>query len=347
VLVRRPLGTGPWSARKATRREGTLFNAVLIDKTDDQVQARLAELDESDLPEDSVSVDVTYSSLNYKDALAISGSAPIVRSYPMVAGIDLAGVVSGSDDPDHARGEMVVATGYGLGEHHWGGLAQRARLDGDWLVPLPEAFSPRQAMAIGTAGFTAMLCVLALEDHGVEGEILVTGANGGVGSLAVAILAKLGHHVIAATGRPQLGDALRDLGAAEIIDRAELSEPGRPLGKERWAGAVDTVGGQTLANVCASTRYGGTVAACGNVAGMSLPGSVAPFILRAVTLAGVDSVQTPRARRLEAWRRLGNDLDPSVLDSLASEIGLTEVLDMASDLLDGRVRGRVVVDTNR
>jgi acrylyl-CoA reductase (NADPH) len=324
-----------------------VFNAVLIERPDDQVQARLAELDEADLPEGSVSVDVTYSSLNYKDALAITGSAPIARSFPMVAGIDLAGVVSTSDDPDHAAGETVVATGYGLGERHWGGLAQRARLDGDWLVPLSEAFSPRQAMAIGTAGFTAMLCVLALEDHGVEGEILVTGANGGVGSLAVAILAKLGHHVIASTGRPELADGLRELGAAEIIDRAELSEPGRPLAKERWAGAVDTVGGQTLANVCASTRYGGTVAACGNVAGMSFPGSVAPFILRAVTLAGADSVQTPRPRRLEAWRRLSSDLDPSLLDSLTSEIGLTEVLDTAHELLDGRVRGRVVVDTSR
>jgi acrylyl-CoA reductase (NADPH) len=324
-----------------------VFNAVLIDKTDDEVQARLAELDEAELPDGSVSVDVTYSSLNYKDALAITGSAPIARSYPMVAGVDLTGVVSASDDADHAPGETVVVTGYGIGERHWGGLAQRARLDGDWLVPLPDAFSPRQAMAIGTAGFTAMLCILALEDHGVEGEILVTGANGGVGSLAVAILAKLGHHVIASTGRPQLADALRELGAAEIIDRAELSEPGRPLGKERWAGAVETVGGQTLANVCASTRYGGTVAACGNVAGMSLPASVAPFILRAITLAGVDSVQTPRARRLEAWRRLSDDLDPSVLDSLTSEIGLTEVLDTARDVLDGRVRGRVVVDTNR
>ena len=324
-----------------------MFNAVLIDKTDDEVQARLAELDEAELPDGSVSVDVTYSSLNYKDALAITGSAPIARSYPMVAGVDLTGVVSASDDADHAVGETVVVTGYGIGERHWGGLAQRARLDGDWLVPLPDAFSPRQAMAIGTAGFTAMLCILALEDHGVEGEILVTGANGGVGSLAVAILAKLGHHVIASTGRPQLADALRELGAAEIIDRAELSEPGRPLGKERWAGAVETVGGQTLANVCASTRYGGTVAACGNVAGMSLPASVAPFILRAITLAGVDSVQTPRARRLEAWRRLSDDLDPSLLDSLTSEIGLTEVLDTARDVLDGRVRGRVVVDTNR
>jgi acrylyl-CoA reductase (NADPH) len=324
-----------------------VFNAVIIERPDDQMQARLAELDEDDLPEGSVTVDVSHSSLNYKDALAVTGSAPIARSFPMVAGIDLAGVVSASDHPGHAVGDMVLATGYGIGETHWGGLAQRARLDGDWLVPLPEAFSARQAMAIGTAGFTAMLCVLALEDRGVAGEILITGANGGVGSIAVAILAKLGHRVLASTGRPQLADGLRHLGAAEIIDRAELSRPGKPLGKERWAGAVDTVGGQTLANVCASTRYGGTVVACGNVGGMDVPGSVAPFILRAVTLAGVDSVRTPHPRRMEAWRRLGDDLDLPVLDSLTTEIGLTQVLDTAGDVLDGKVRGRLVVDTSR
>jgi len=324
-----------------------VFKAALIERSDEGVRARLAELDEGDLPEGSVGVDVSFSSLNYKDALAVTGSAPIARAFPMVAGVDLAGVVSVSDHPDHGAGEAVIATGYGLGERHWGGLAQRARVDGDWLVPLPEAFSPRQAMAIGTAGLTAMLCVLALEDGGVAGEILVTGANGGVGSLAVAILAKLGHRVIASTGRPQLADGLRALGAGEIIDRAELSEPGKPLGKARWAGAVDTVGGQTLANVCASTRYGGTVVACGNVGGMDVPASVAPFILRALTLAGVDSVQTPHRRRMEAWRRLGADLDRSVLDSLTTEIGLTEVLDKAGDLLDGQVRGRIVVDTSR
>ena len=324
-----------------------MFKAALIERSDEGVRARLAELDEGDLPEGSVGVDVSFSSLNYKDALAVTGRAPIARAFPMVAGVDLAGVVSVSDHPDHGAGEAVIATGYGLGERHWGGLAQRARVDGDWLVPLPEAFSPRQAMAIGTAGLTAMLCVLALEDGGVAGEILVTGANGGVGSLAVAILAKLGHRVIASTGRPQLADGLRALGAGEIIDRAELSEPGKPLGKARWAGAVDTVGGQTLANVCASTRYGGTVVACGNVGGMDVPASVAPFILRALTLAGVDSVQTPHRRRMEAWRRLGADLDRSVLDSLTTEIGLTEVLDKAGDLLDGQVRGRIVVDTSR
>ena len=324
-----------------------MFNALLIERIDDQPQARLTEVDEADLPDGSVSVDVAYSSLNYKDALALTGTAPIARSYPMVAGIDLAGVVAASEHPEHATGDPVIATGCGLGEQHWGGLAQRARLDGDWLVPLPDAFTPRQAMAIGTAGFTAMLCVLALEDHGVEGEILVTGANGGVGSIAVAILAKLGRHVIAATGRPQHADRLRDLGAAEIIDRAELTEPGKPLGKQRWIGAVDTVGGQVLANVCASTGYGGAVAACGNAGGMSFPASVAPFILRAVTLVGVESVQTPRARRLEAWRRLGADLDPTLLDSLTSEIGLSEALATARELLDGQVRGRVVVDTSR
>jgi acrylyl-CoA reductase (NADPH) len=325
-----------------------VFNAWLIERSDGHPQqARLAEIDEADLPEGSVSLDVAYSSLNYKDALALTGSAPIARSFPMVPGIDLAGVVSASDHPGHATGDPVIVTGCGLGERHWGGLAQRARLDGDWLVPLPEPFTLRQAMAIGTAGFTAMLCVLALEDHGVEGKILVTGANGGVGSIAVAILAKLGHHVIAATGRPQHADRLQELGAAEVIDRAELTEPGKPLGKQRWAGAIDTVGGQVLANVCASTHYGGAVAACGNAGGMSFPGSVAPFILRAVTLVGVESVQTPRPRRLEAWRRLGSDLDPALLDSLTSEVALAEALTTARELLDGDVRGRIVVDTNR
>jgi acrylyl-CoA reductase (NADPH) len=324
-----------------------VFNALLIEKDGDEPRARVAQVDEADLPEGSVTIDVAYSSLNYKDALAVTGTAPIARSYPMVAGIDLAGVVSASEHPDHAPGDKVIATGYGLGEQHWGGLAQCARLDGDWLVPLPAPFSLRQAMAIGTAGFTAMLCVLALEDHGVEGEILVTGANGGVGSIAVVVLAKLGHHVIAATGRPQLADDLRRLGAAEVIDRNELSEPGKPLEKQRWAGAVDTVGGQVLANVCAATRYGGAVAACGNAGGMSVPASVAPFILRAVTLVGVESVQTPRDRRAEAWRRLAADLDPALLDSLTTEIALSDAPATARDLLDGRVRGRTVVDTGR
>lgn len=326
-----------------------MFDAVLIEEGE-KPTGRLAAVDESGLPDGRAAVDVAYSSLNYKDALAITGAAPIARRFPMVAGIDLAGTVTTSDDERFGAGDAVLATGYGLGERHWGGLAQRARVDADWLVPLPEAFTPRQAMAIGTAGFTAMLCVLALEDHGLApgaGPVLVTGASGGVGGIAIALLSARGHEVTAATGRPGEAEYLRGLGAGEIVERAELSEPGRPLAKERWAAAVDTVGGQVLANVCAATRYGGTVAACGNAGGMSLPASVAPFILRAVTLAGVDSVQTPRERRLAAWRRLAEDLDPAVLDAMVAEIGLTEVVDAAPRLLAGEVRGRLVVDTSR
>jgi acrylyl-CoA reductase (NADPH) len=327
-----------------------MFNAVLIDEMDGQPKGRLARLEEGDLPEASVTVDIAFSSLNYKDALAITGTAPIARKLPMVAGIDLAGRVTESSHHDYVPGDEVLATGYGIGESHWGGLAQRARLDGDWLVPLPETFTCRQAMQIGTAGFTAMLCVLALEDRDIlpsDGEILVTGANGGVGGVAVAVLTRLGYRVVASTGRPAESEYLRTLGAIEIIDRAELSEPGKALGKERWAGAVDAVGGQTLANVCASLRYGGTVAACGNAGGMKLPATVAPFIIRGVTLAGVDSVQTPRDRRLEAWQRLSTDLDPALLDALTETIGLSDVIDAAPRVLDGRIRGRLVIDTNR
>jgi acrylyl-CoA reductase (NADPH) len=327
-----------------------MFNAVLIDEMDGQPKGRLARLEEGDLPAASVTVDVAFSSLNYKDALAITGTAPIARKLPMVAGIDLAGRVTESSHHDYVPGDEVLATGYGIGERHWGGLAQRARLDGDWLVPLPETFTCRQAMQIGTAGFTAMLCVLALEDRDIlpsDGEILVTGANGGVGGVAVAVLTRLGYRVVASTGRPAESEYLRTLGAIEIIDRAELSEPGKALGKERWAGAVDAVGGQTLANVCASLRYGGTVAACGNAGGMKLPATVAPFIIRGVTLAGVDSVQTPRDRRLEAWQRLSTDLDPALLDALTETIGLSDVTDAAPRVLDGRIRGRLVIDTNR
>jgi acrylyl-CoA reductase (NADPH) len=327
-----------------------MFDAVLIDEMEGRPKGRLVQVDDGDLPPGSVTVDVAFSSLNYKDALAITGAARIARKLPMVAGVDLAGRVTDSRHPDHVAGDRVLATGYGLGESHWGGLAQRARLDGDWLVPLPEMFTSLQAMQIGTAGFTAMLCVLALEDRGIapgDGDILVTGANGGVGGVAIAVLARLGYRVVASTGRPAEAEHLRALGAAEIIDRAELSEPGKALGKERWAGAVDAVGGQTLANVCATTRYGGTVAACGNAGGMELPATVAPFILRGVTLAGIDSVQTPRDRRLEAWQRLGTDLDPTVLDTLTDTIGLSDVVDAANRLLGGEVRGRLVVDTNR
>jgi len=326
------------------------FPAVLIEETDDGPTSRLAELDDADLPEHPVTVDVAWSSLNYKDALAVTGSAPIVRSFPMVAGVDLAGTVAASEDSGLAPGDEVVATGCGLGERHWGGFARRARLDPDWLVPLPDALALHQAMQIGTAGFTAMLCVLALEDHGVApdaGPVLVTGAGGGVGGIAIAILAELGHEVVASTGRTDEADYLKRLGAAEVIDRSELSEPGKPLAKERWAGAVDTVGGQTLAGACASLRYGGTVAACGNAGGMEVPANVAPFILRAVTLVGIDSVRPPRDRRLEAWRRLASGLDLALLDAITEDIALTDLPGAARRVLDGEVRGRLVVDTSR
>ena len=327
-----------------------MFKAVLIEKDEAGYRAGVTELDDAALPEGDVTVRVDYSTLNYKDGLAITGKGPVVRKFPMVPGIDLAGTVEASTHAGIAVGDKVVLNGWGVGEGHWGGLAQRARLKGDWLVPLPAAFTPRQAMAIGTAGYTAMLCVMALERHGVtpaNGEVLVTGANGGVGSVAVALLAKLGYTVVASTGRPQEADYLKALGAAEIIDRAQLSAPGKPLAKERWAGAVDTVGSHTLANVCASTKYRGAVAACGLAQGMDFPSSVAPFILRGVTLAGVDSVMAPRAERLEAWRRLAQDLDVTKLELMTREIGLREAVATAAALLEGKVRGRVVVDVNR
>lgn len=327
-----------------------MFKAILIEKDDAGYRAQLTELADDALPEGDVTVRVAYSTLNYKDGLAITGKGPVVRKFPMVPGIDLAGTVEASSHPDVAVGDAVVLNGWGVGEGHWGGLAQRARLKGDWLVPLPAAFTARQAMSIGTAGYTAMLCVMALERHGVtpdQGEILVTGANGGVGSVAVAVLAKLGYTVVASTGRPDEADFLKTLGAAEIIDRATLNAPGKPLARERWAGAVDTVGSHTLANVCASTRYRGTVAACGLAQGMDFPSTVAPFILRGVTLAGIDSVMAPRAERLEAWQRLGRDLDVAKLELITSEIGLSEVIDTAARLMAGQVRGRVVVDVNR
>lgn len=327
-----------------------MFKAVLVEKDEAGYRAGVTEVDDAALPEGDVTVRVDYSTLNYKDGLAITGKGPVVRKFPMVPGIDLAGTVEASSHAGIAVGDAVVLNGWGVGEGHWGGLAQRARLKGDWLVPLPAAFTSRQAMAIGTAGYTAMLCVMALERHGVtpaQGEVLVTGANGGVGSVAVALLTKLGYIVVASTGRPQEADYLKTLGAAEIIDRAQLSAPGKPLAKERWAGAVDTVGSHTLANVCASTKYRGAVAACGLAQGMDFPSSVAPFILRGVTLAGVDSVMAPRAERLEAWRRLAQDLDVAKLELMTHEIGLGEAVATAAALLEGRVRGRVVVDVNR
>ncbi len=327
-----------------------MFKAILIEKDDAGYRAGLSELDASALPEGDVTVKVAYSTLNYKDGLAITGKGPVVRKFPMVPGIDLVGTVEESTHADVKIGDTVILNGWGVGENHWGGLAQFARLKGEWLVPLPPAFTPRQAMAIGTAGYTAMLCVMALERHGVtpdRGEVLVTGANGGVGSVAIALLARLGYTVVASTGRPQEAEFLKTLGAAEIIDRATLSEPGKPLARERWAGAVDTVGSHTLANVCAGMRYRGTVAACGLAQGMDLPATVAPFILRGVTLAGIDSVMAPREERLEAWSRLARDLDPAKLDIITSEIGLGDVVDTARRLIDGHVRGRIVVDVNR
>jgi acrylyl-CoA reductase (NADPH) len=297
-----------------------------------------------------VSVSVEYSTLNYKDALAVTGKAPVVRQFPMVPGIDLAGSVAASDNPSYRIGDRVLLNGWGVGENHWGGLAQLARVKGEWLIPLPAAFSARQSMAIGTAGYTAMLCVIALERHGVapgSGEILVTGAAGGVGSVAIAVLAKLGFRVVAVTGRPAEADFLKRLGAAEILDRALFASPGKPLGKERWAGAIDVVGSHTLVNVCASMRYRGVVAACGLAGGLDFPATVAPFILRGVTLAGVDSVMCPRTDRLEAWRRLSQDLDIDKLEILTQEAGLSQVIDYAAGLLEGRIRGRVVVDSSR
>lgn len=326
-----------------------MFDAILIEKDEAGYRARNTRLDEAQLPEGNVTVRVDYSTLNYKDGLAITGKSPVVRQFPMVPGIDLAGTVETSSYPDYKVGDAVLLNGWGVGETHWGGLAQKARLNGDWLIPLPAAFSPRQAMAIGTAGYTAMLCLLALERHGLkpgQGDVLVTGANGGVGSFAIALLARLGYRVVAATGRTNEADYLKGLGAAEIIDRHELSEPGRPLAKERWVAAIDSVGSHTLANVCAGLRADGAVAACGLAQGMDFPASVAPFILRGVSLLGINSVTRPRAERIEAWDRLARDLDVSQLDAITREIGLGDAIAVAGDLLAGKVRGRVVVNVN-
>ena len=327
-----------------------MFKAILITKDDAGYQARLQDVDDAVLPEGDVSVDVEFSTLNYKDGLAITGKSPVVRRFPLVPGIDFAGTVSASSNPAWHVGDRVILNGWGVGETHCGGLAQKARVKGEWLVALPKKFTARQAMAIGTAGYTAMLCVLALEKHGVtpaDGEILVTGANGGVGSIAIALLARLGYPVVASTGRVAEADHLRALGAAEVIDRQELSSPGKPLGKERWAGVIDTVGSHTLANACATTRYHGAIAACGLAGGMDFPSSVAPFILRGITLYGIDSVMAPLALRQEAWLRLERDLDVAKLESITAEIALSEALTVAGELLEGKVRGRVVVDVKR
>jgi acrylyl-CoA reductase (NADPH) len=327
-----------------------VFRAILVEKTDAGQSTRLADLEESSLPAADVLVRVERSTLNYKDALAITGKSPVVRKFPMVPGIDGAGVVLESTSPSFRAGDRVLVNGWGVGESHWGCLAERARLDGRWLLPIPAAFSSAQAMAIGTAGYTAMLCVMALERHGVkpaQGEVLVTGAAGGVGSVAVAILSRLGYRVVASTGRPAEAAYLKELGAAEVMDRAALAAPGKPLQKERWAGVVDSVGSTTLANACAQARYRGAVAACGLAGGMDLPASVAPFILRGVALLGVDSVMAPVEERRTAWDRLARDLDPGKLASITREIGLAEALPAAAAILAGQVRGRLVVDPSR
>jgi acrylyl-CoA reductase (NADPH) len=326
-----------------------MYQALVIDKNDGGYHAAIRQLDEDNLPEGDVTVRVDYSTLNYKDGLAITGKSPVVRRFPLVAGIDFAGTVESSSHPAWKAGDKVVLNGWGVGETHSGGLAQRARVRGDWLVALPAGLSTRQAMAIGTAGYTAMLCVMALQGHGLTptaGDILVTGANGGVGSVAVALLSKLGFRVVASTGRMNEAEALRALGAAEVIDRAELSAPGKPLAKERWAGVVDSVGSHTLANACAGTRYRGAVAACGLAQGMDFPASVAPFILRGITLYGIDSVMAPKALREQAWARLAQDLDLAKLDSLVREIPLAAALGSAADILAGKVRGRLVVNVS-
>lgn len=322
-----------------------MFRALLLEKNE-SFHASVQTLEDSRLPAGDVTVSVAYSTLNFKDGLAITHRSPVVRQWPMVAGIDGAGTVLESSHPDWKAGDAFVHNGWGVGETHWGCLAEKARLKGDWLVHLPSAFTPRQAMAIGTAGYTAMLCVMALEERGVRpesGEILVTGASGGVGSVAIALLSHLGYRVVASTGKLQESGYLQTLGAVELIDRQTLSEAGKPFQKERWAGVVDTVGSHTLANALAQTRYGGTVAACGLAQGMDLPTTVMPFILRNVALVGVDSVMAPLARRQQAWDRLARDLDPAKLEAMIEEVSLDQAQAKAQALMDGQVRGRVVV----
>ena len=332
-----------------------MFKALVITKPESGYRCDLTELDEAQLPvSGDVTVRVDYSTINYKDGLAITGKSPVVRSFPMVPGIDFAGSVTQSDHPKWKAGDRVLLNGFGVGENHWGGLAQMARVKGDWLVALPDTMSERDAMAVGTAGYTAMLCVMALQKHWTEagvapgsGEVLVTGANGGVGSVAISLLAGLGHTVVASTGRPQEADYLKSLGASAVIDRNELGAPGKPLQKERWIGVVDSVGSHTLANACASTRYGGAVAACGLAQGMDLPASVAPFILRGVTLFGIDSVMAPMARRVAAWDALAKTLNREQLAAITTEIGLGEAIGAGNNILAGQVRGRLVVNVNR
>jgi putative YhdH/YhfP family quinone oxidoreductase len=328
----------------------SLIRAVYLTKDGDAFNARVAQLDEKDLPDGDVTMRVEYSTINYKDALAITNKSPIVRKWPMVAGIDAVGVVEASSHPDWKPGDRAILMGWGVGESHWGGLAQKVRVKGDWLVKLPPKMAPRQAMAIGTAGFTAMLCIMALDAHGIgkeRGDILVTGATGGVGSIAIAILAQRGYRVVASTGKMSEEAYLKSLGAAEIIDRNTLSQPGKPLQKQRWAGVVDSVGSHTLANACAQTMDEGVVTACGLAQGMDFPVTVAPFILRGVKLDGINSVTCPMDRRRKAWEQLARDLDPKKLESMIVEIPLAEALERAPDVIAGKHRGRIVVDVNR
>ena len=324
-----------------------MFKALLLEKDDAGFRAGVASLEENRLPAAAdVLVQPAYSTLNFKDGLALTNKSPVVRIWPMVPGIDGAGTVLESSHPAWHAGDQFVHNGFGVGETHWGCLAERARLKGDWLVKLPAAFTPRQAMAIGTAGYTAMLCVMALERHGLQpgaGDVLVTGATGGVGSVAIALLARLGHRVVAASGKTQQADYLTKLGASAVIDRAELGAPGKPLQKERWAAVVDAVGSHTLANALAQTRYGGVVAACGLAQGHDLAATVMPFILRGVTLAGIDSVMAPLALREQAWSRLARDLDPALLETMIEEVPLEGAIEAAQRLMAGQVRGRIVV----
>lgn len=327
-----------------------MFSGIVINKDEAGQAVAVAQIDEAQLPEGNVTIDVEYSTMNYKDGLAITGSSPVVRKFPMVPGIDLAGVVSESSHADYKAGDKVVLNGWGVGEGHWGGLAQKARLNGDWLVALPSAFTTRQAMAIGTAGYTASLCVEALIKQGVkpeQGEVLVTAATGGVGSVAIALLAKAGFNVVAATGKASEADYLKQLGATSVIDRTELGERGKPLQKERWAGVVDAAGSQTLVNACAQTRYGGAVAACGLAQGYDFPATVMPFILRGVSLLGIDSVMAPKVSRMVAWERLARDLDVNLLELIVKDINLSDAIGVATQMMEGTLRGRVVVDVNK
>jgi acrylyl-CoA reductase (NADPH) len=327
-----------------------MFKAILVNKDDQGYRAELSNLEEASLPEGDVTVKVLYSTLNYKDGLAITGKGPVVRSFPMIPGIDFAGEVMASSSPDFKVGDMVLLNGWGVGEGHWGGLSQLARVKADWLIPLPKEFTAKQALAIGTAGYTAMLCVMALQKHGLkpsDGEVLVTGAAGGVGSFAITLLSKLGFTVVASTGRISEAEYLKALGATEIIDRAALSSPGKPLAKERWAAVVDSVGSHTLANACAQTKSDGAVAACGLAQGMDFPATVAPFILRGITLYGINSVTVPRAKRIAAYEQLSKLVDLKTLDEISHEITLVESIKFAQELMSGNVRGRLIVNVNQ